>query len=161
MGASHPSETAFWSPYSGHVSFVWGLLWPLLKGKEYREERRRRQQQARLKEPEQERPEREQEERNYGPGRQDDGDRRAHPVRPRDLRVMPYEDYLQTPHWKHRREDKLRAAGRRCQVCNRGSRTLDVHHRTYERRGQELDEDLIVLCRECHDIFHKHRRLGR
>jgi hypothetical protein len=37
------------------VSVVLGLLHPLLKGKEYREEARRRQQQARLKEPEQER----------------------------------------------------------------------------------------------------------
>jgi hypothetical protein len=48
--------------------------------------------------------------------------------------------------------------GHRCQVCNRGLGTLDVHHRTYERRGQELDEDLTVLCRACHGIFHEQRR---
>ncbi len=75
--------------------------------------------------------------------------------------AMPYEEYLQTPHWKRRREDKLRAVGRRCQVCNSASSTLYVHHRTYERLGQELDEDLTVLCRACHSTFHEHRRLDR
>ena len=54
-----------------------------------------------------------------------------------------------------------RAAGRRCQLCNLGSVPLNVHHRTYERRGEELDEDLTVLCRECHHTFHEHRKLGR
>jgi 5-methylcytosine-specific restriction endonuclease McrA len=143
------------------VSVLWGLLWPLLKGKEYREAARRRQQQARL-ELGQERLKGEQGEKSFSPSSQDAGASGcAHPVRPQDLRAMPYEQYLQTPHWKRMREDELRAAGRRCQLCNRGSRILDVHHRTYERRGEELDEDLIVLCRECHDNFHKHRRLGR
>ena len=74
---------------------------------------------------------------------------------------MPYKEYLQSPHWKRRREDKLRAAGRRCQVCNRDSGTLDIHHNTYQRLGQELDGDLIVLCRACHSVLHEHRRLGR
>ena len=74
---------------------------------------------------------------------------------------MPYKEYLQSPHWKRRREDKLRAAGRRCQVCNRDSGTLDIHHKTYQRLGQELDGDLIVLCRACHSVLHEHRRLGR
>jgi len=78
-----------------------------------------------------------------------------------ELRAMPYEEYLQTPHWKHRREDRLRAAGHKCQLCNRGSGTLNVHHRTYERLGEELDGDLIVLCRTCHSTFHEHHRLGR
>jgi hypothetical protein len=85
----------------------------------------------------------------------------AHRKRLLELRAMPYEEYLQTPHWKRRREDRLRVAGRRCQVCNRGSVQLNVHHRTYERLGEELDGDLIVLCRACHSTFHKHRKLER
>jgi hypothetical protein len=85
----------------------------------------------------------------------------AHRKRLLKLRAMPYEEYLQTPHWKRRREDRLRASGRRCQLCNRGSVTLNVHHRTYERLGEELDGDLIVLCRTCHSTFHEHRRLER
>jgi hypothetical protein len=52
------------------------------------------------------------------------------------LRAMPYREYLRTPEWQPRRERALERAGRRCQVCY-GDEQLDVHHRTYERRGDE------------------------
>lgn len=78
-----------------------------------------------------------------------------------ELRAMSYEEYLQTPHWKRRREARVRSAGRKCQLCNSDSTPLNVHHRTYERLGEELDGDLLVLCRKCHSTFHKHRRLER
>jgi 5-methylcytosine-specific restriction endonuclease McrA len=42
-------------------------------------------------------------------------------------------------------------------VCNEEAskgKPLDVHHRTYERRGAEKAEDVIVLCRRCHELFH-------
>lgn len=80
-------------------------------------------------------------------------------IKPRSSTSSDYKAYLQTPYWKRRREDKLRAVGHRCQLCNRGSVTLDVHHRTYERLGNELDEDLTVLCRDCHSIHHRFGRL--
>jgi hypothetical protein len=78
-----------------------------------------------------------------------------------ELRTMPYEEYLRTPEWRRRKERKLDQADHRCQFCNRHQRFLNVHHRTYENLGEELDGDLIVLCRACHRTFHKHRRLGR
>lgn len=70
-----------------------------------------------------------------------------------ELRTMPYEDYLQTPEWQDRRASALARAGERCQVCN-ADRELQVHHRTYERRGNEDPGDLTVLCRPCHARFH-------
>ncbi len=144
------------------VSVALGLLKPLLKGREYREAARRLQRQTMLGEPEHERPGREQEESGHRPDPQDDvGGAGNAPTRPHELRAMPYKEYLQTPHWKRKREEKVRAAGRRCQLCNRSSVSLNVHHRTYERLGEELDEDLTVLCRDCHSTFHKHRRLER
>ena len=36
-----------------------------------------------------------------------------------------------------------------------GSVPLQVHHRTYERRGAELDSDLIAFCPTCHGLFHE------
>ncbi len=90
-----------------------------------------------------------------------DDDEHTAPGRPPNLRALPYGEYLQTPHWKRKREDKLRAVGRRCQVCNQGPGPLDVHHRTYERLGEELDLDLTALCRSCHHLFHEHGRLSR
>ncbi len=86
---------------------------------------------------------------------------RTIPSAPKELRALPYGEYLQTPHWKRKREEKLRAVGRRCQVCNQGPGPLDVHHRTYERLGEELDVDLTALCRSCHHLFHEHGRLSR
>lgn len=69
------------------------------------------------------------------------------------LRVMPYPEYLQTEHWRGLRAAKLEEAGYRCQLCN-GAAGLEVHHRTYERRGRELLDDLTVLCVDCHGKFH-------
>lgn len=73
--------------------------------------------------------------------------------RTRELQLMPYPQYLLTPEWAERRRVATIRAGHCCQVCNkRGS--LDVHHRTYARRGDELPADLTVLCDGCHALYH-------
>lgn len=69
------------------------------------------------------------------------------------LKGMPYEKYLQTEHWRHVRILALERAGGRCQLCNKTER-LQVHHRTYERRGEEKPEDVTVVCRPCHARHH-------
>ncbi len=71
-----------------------------------------------------------------------------------ELKTMPYEEYLQTPEWMERRALMIERAGNRCQVCNSGE-DLNVHHRTYERRGNEDPGDLTVLCQQCHAWFHR------
>ncbi len=76
-----------------------------------------------------------------------------------ELHRMPYTEYLYTPEWKRRREVMLEIAEYRCQACNRAG-GLHVHHRTYERRGFERKADLIVLCADCHQVFHDHRILS-
>lgn len=76
------------------------------------------------------------------------------------LAGIPYVEYLRSEHWRERRKGAMERAGHRCQVCN-SSGPLDVHHRTYARRGCELPEDLTVLCRKCHETFHKNGRLAR
>lgn len=70
------------------------------------------------------------------------------------LRKMNYPDYLQTDHWQTLRKSMLEYANYRCQLCNDGAVSLHVHHRTYENRGRETSADLIVLCANCHQIFH-------
>ena len=84
-------------------------------------------------------------------------EREAHLQRQRDLRKMPYLDYLQTPEWRMRRKGAFRRARYRCQLCNIGGVRLNAHHRTYENKGQELPEDLTVLCEECHKQHHSNR----
>lgn len=72
---------------------------------------------------------------------------------PPDLATMPYTDYLQTEHWAEMRVAAIHRVGGRCQFCN-SDKDLHVHHRTYERRGAELPEDLGVFCAECHKALH-------
>lgn len=64
-----------------------------------------------------------------------------------------YVDYLASEAWRIRRELALEAAGYACQLCP-ATRSLDVHHRTYERLFAERLADLTVLCRKCHAKFH-------
>lgn len=69
------------------------------------------------------------------------------------LRAMPYTEYLKTQHWHFVRQAALQRAGHTCAVCDSSDR-LEVHHRTYERRGCEWPEDLVVLCNGCHSRQH-------
>lgn len=68
---------------------------------------------------------------------------------------ISYSDYLKTKHWHEYRKRKLAQAGYRCQLCNAKDTVLQVHHRTYENLGAEKDSDCIVLCKDCHTIFHE------
>ena len=73
------------------------------------------------------------------------------------LNALPYGRYLRTQHWKRKRAEAIGRAKCRCQLCNQGPMDgvpLEVHHRTYERRGTEAPEDLTVLCLRHHKAFH-------
>jgi 5-methylcytosine-specific restriction endonuclease McrA len=71
-------------------------------------------------------------------------------------RHVNYYAYLKSPEWKRKKFEIEQSARYKCQVCNKGKSQaiLNVHHRTYERLGCELPSDLIVLCRECHALYH-------
>ena len=73
---------------------------------------------------------------------------------------LSYKEYLKSDHWKKIRERALRASRYKCQLCNKANTILDVHHRTYERRGREFRKDVIVLCRSCHVKFHDKLKTG-
>ena len=76
-----------------------------------------------------------------------------------ELQKMPYQEYLKTPEWNETRKAHLKRSGYKCQLCNKGNAVLNVHHRTYERKGSEWARDLIALCEDCHKIFHENRKL--
>lgn len=84
-------------------------------------------------------------------------ERLARHARKAQLRKMARDDlteYLKTPEWKVMRSRKLIMAGNRCQVCGSTAKPLDCHHNSYERLGDELLEDLVILCRSCHQRYH-------
>lgn len=61
--------------------------------------------------------------------------------------------YLQSRHWRKRRNRSLVLANFRCEECSY-NRNLQVHHLTYKNLGNENDGDLEVLCRKCHRKVH-------
>lgn len=68
---------------------------------------------------------------------------------------MPYQEYLRTAEWEETRERALKRAGYHCSICNAGKCELHVHHRSYQNLGQETNRDVIVLCKDCHKLFHE------
>jgi 5-methylcytosine-specific restriction endonuclease McrA len=72
-------------------------------------------------------------------------------------RSLPYGEFLHSLYWKYVRRVVFRAWGRRgCARCHNKNAQLDIHHKTYAHRGDELNhlEDLIVICDDCHTNFH-------
>lgn len=70
---------------------------------------------------------------------------------------LAYSDYLQSTHWRELRLRILDRAGWACERCGRAA--TQVHHRTYERIGAELDADLEALCVPCHQVQHPEKKI--
>ena len=70
-----------------------------------------------------------------------------------------YIDYLKSNRWKERRYAALERAKFRCQFEKCGEkRYLSVHHKNYDRLGNEDPGDLIVLCSGHHWYADKLRK---
>ena len=64
-----------------------------------------------------------------------------------------YNLYLLSDEWGALREAVLKRCGQRCEKCERIV-PLEVHHIIYDRRYFEHLDDLIALCRPCHQRRH-------
>ena len=71
------------------------------------------------------------------------------------LRNMPYKNYLLTPHWKRVQNAAYGRFGRVCFACSRARKEIHVHHISYENRGRENMVDLMILCKDCHEMAHE------
>lgn len=61
----------------------------------------------------------------------------------------PKVDHPNIKHWEKVRSKAISRDGGRCQTCY-SSENLEAHHRTYMRFGNEVIDDVITLCKECH-----------
>lgn len=68
-----------------------------------------------------------------------------------------YKAYLNSDDWRTRSKEWREHWGFRCAICYSADR-LDVHHRTYERIGEERETDCIAICRHCHKFADKRRK---
>ena len=65
-----------------------------------------------------------------------------------------YKIYLSSDHWKETRKKRLELDGYKCCICGIGC-DLDVHHLSYDRLwNEDVEHDLVTLCRVCHKTFH-------
>jgi 5-methylcytosine-specific restriction endonuclease McrA len=71
-----------------------------------------------------------------------------------EYRERDYADRRRTQEWAILKRQVHRRDGYRCRLCGRDDVQLHVHHRTYETYAEERLEDLITLCRSCHEHFH-------
>lgn len=62
-------------------------------------------------------------------------------------------DYLQSKEWDTLRKQVLALYNYKCGDCDK-LKSLEVHHITYKNWRHENLEDLIPLCRECHQTRH-------
>ena len=67
--------------------------------------------------------------------------------------TINYEDYLKTEKWKLISNICRKNSKFKCFICGSGGQ-LTVHHLTYERLGNENYNDLMCLCRDCHEKVH-------
>jgi hypothetical protein len=70
----------------------------------------------------------------------------------KEARKYWYQCYLLSEQWKTRRSAVMARDNHMCQYC--GGEATEVHHLTYENIGNEPLEELIAICRMCHEDQH-------
>ena len=70
-----------------------------------------------------------------------------------------YIDYLKSEDWKERRKQLMEEADYTCGEC--GAKATQLHHLNYEHLGEEeLEIDIVALCKDCHKELHNKNEDG-
>lgn len=71
-----------------------------------------------------------------------------------------YKLYIRSEAWEQKKQERLKIDGYKCVMCGRTTkhcRTMQCHHVTYARLGDEnVLTDLVTLCGECHRRIHRY-----
>jgi len=85
--------------------------------------------------------------------------RRGRQVRLEALGFPDYPAYLRSSHWKAKRAEYRCSPNPQECICGE-TESLQLHHTTYERIGNEALTDLTPLCGSCHNMIHELERRG-
>lgn len=66
------------------------------------------------------------------------------------MQWFDYNKYLASSAWRKRRKRLIADVAGCCQRCGKIRKSLEIHHLIYDRIGNELDADLMVVCSACH-----------
>lgn len=61
-----------------------------------------------------------------------------------------YKEYLNSEEWKEKRKEFIELANKECEECG-STKNLQVHHLNYDNIYHESEEDVEVLCDDCHE----------
>ncbi len=67
-----------------------------------------------------------------------------------------YINYIASDEWRGRKQAKLDSS-KRCSVCGE-TEGLQLHHKNYDRLGEERSDNLVLLCKACHWIMDSERK---
>lgn len=70
-----------------------------------------------------------------------------------------YVMYLTSPEWLIKKHDVRRRSGGICENCKQAP-AQECHHLNYDRLGDELLTDLMDVCKPCHEILDRKRKLN-
>ena len=69
-----------------------------------------------------------------------------------------YDQYMKSPEWEEKKNQRLQIDCNCCVMCGRSIdhvRSMQCHHITYERLGNENPyTDLVTVCGSCHKKLH-------
>jgi hypothetical protein len=65
-----------------------------------------------------------------------------------------YSKYRASKEWQAKRKEKLKEANYQCEKCGT-AKNLNVHHLNYAHLGFEDLDELVVLCKKCHEQIHE------
>ncbi len=66
-----------------------------------------------------------------------------------------YHEYLRSAEWAQKRSFVIGLYGAVCTSCG-STNHIQVHHKSYKNLHSEAEiDDLIVLCRDCHEVEHE------
>jgi len=71
-----------------------------------------------------------------------------------------YNVYLRSKKWAKKKKHIIKTYGGKCEICD-STKELQIHHNTYKNRGMELDDELLILCKDCHNTYHFTNKIGR
>jgi len=85
---------------------------------------------------------------------------------------MDLKNYYKSPIWKHFIKALLENDDTVCELCGckrwkklrnntrKINRVFNIHHKHYNSVGNEKREDVLILCRRCHNLFHDILRIN-
>ena len=67
---------------------------------------------------------------------------------------ISYQKYIASAKWKETRRKRIELDGYKCKLCG-SAINLCVHHLTYDHLGNENMDELVTLCKTCHNKLHE------